>query len=543
MENTHPLPGEIPALKQTLGNKNVHAKPWARWLLPSFADFLFVAMFVWLFATGAGGWYGLLSDGDTGWHIRTGEWILQHGAVPQTDLFSFSKSGQPWFAWEWLSEILFAGLHQAAGLKGVLLYSAVVICGFGVVLFRHMIWKGAVPAAVLVVTLLTVGASSIHYLARPHVHTLLFLAISLWVIDRDRHRPDRAIWLLVPFTVFWVNIHGGFLALIACLGLLVAGTLAEQVIAPAIEGRRGDWHPVRRYALLGALCGLMSLVNPYGWKLHQHVFAYLRSDWIKNNIEEFQSPRFRDETILQFEILLLLGVMTALWLIRRREVTPALWILFWAHSALGSVRHVPLYMIVAAPWVAMGLTELWRRFMEGAPKKSVRAIFSDMSRDCLPGCRRMSIWVGVLVAGFALSGEPLVRWPKDFPKEKFPLEMIARHQETLISGRLFTSDEWADYLIYRLYPRQKTFVDGRSDFFGKEIGDDYLRILKGHWKWESVMAKYRFDTALVPVEWPVATLLKANPAWKLVEDGGKTLLFVRKHPYTNGSQASRKRPI
>ena len=36
---------------------------------------------VFLFARTTGGHY-LLSDGDTGWHVRTGEWILQNGGVP-----------------------------------------------------------------------------------------------------------------------------------------------------------------------------------------------------------------------------------------------------------------------------------------------------------------------------------------------------------------------------------------------------------------------------------------------------------------------------
>src|SRR5690606_39171249 len=129
---------------------------------------------------------------------------------------------------------------------------------------------------------------------------------------------------------------------------------------PLYEGRPADWRPAKRYGLLAALCGLASLANPYGWKLHQHVAAYLQSDWIKNHVEEFHSPQFRSESILQFEALLFLGLMTALWLISRRQVAPALLILFWAHSALGSVRHVPLYMLVAAPWVAMALTGLWR---------------------------------------------------------------------------------------------------------------------------------------------------------------------------------------
>ena len=75
--------------------------PWTRWLFPSLSDLLFVALIAWLFmSTGAHGWQSLLVDADVGWHIRTGEYILDHHAVPHTDLYSFSKPAAPWYAWE-----------------------------------------------------------------------------------------------------------------------------------------------------------------------------------------------------------------------------------------------------------------------------------------------------------------------------------------------------------------------------------------------------------------------------------------------------------
>ncbi len=537
MENSQSWAPEPAAPRLTSAGRpsDVWTKPWARFLIPSFSDCLFAAIFVWLFATGAGGWAGLLSDGDTGWHIRTGEWILEHGTVPQVDIFSFSKSGEPWFAWEWLTDIIYAGLHRTAGLKGLLLYSAAIISLFGVVLFRHMIWKGAAPAVVLPVALLVIGASSIHYLARPHVHTLLFLPLALWMIDRDWAKPSRAIWLLVPLTAVWTNLHGGFLALIACLGLLVAGTVAESLLAWKLDGKNLDWNPARRYGLLALLCTLASIVNPYGIKLHQHVGRYLQSDWIKNNVEEFQSPNFRNEAMLQFEILLFAGLLTAFWLVSRRRITPALWILFWAHSALGSVRHVPLFMLVAAPWVAAALTEAWKTLLDPAPRKSIRAIFADLSRDCVPACRRTSIWAAVLVAVFALLNEPAVKWPRNFPADKFPIAFIDQHEKPITTGRTLTSDEWADYLTYRFYPKQKIFIDGRTDFFGKQIGDDYILIVGAHWKWASLLAKYKIDTVLAPSEWALSTVLKTDRDWKLIADEGKTLLFRRVRPYDEQS--------
>ena len=81
-----------------------------RWLTPGFADLIFAALVSWLFILSAKGWGLLLSDGDTGWHIRTGEWILANGKVPHQDLFSFSRPGADWFAWEWGADILFADI-------------------------------------------------------------------------------------------------------------------------------------------------------------------------------------------------------------------------------------------------------------------------------------------------------------------------------------------------------------------------------------------------------------------------------------------------
>ena len=57
----------------------------------------------------------MLGDGDTGWHIRVGQWILAHGQVPRQDMFSFTKPGAPFFAWEWLWDVLAANLYQHGG--------------------------------------------------------------------------------------------------------------------------------------------------------------------------------------------------------------------------------------------------------------------------------------------------------------------------------------------------------------------------------------------------------------------------------------------
>src|ERR1700693_4222618 len=104
---------------------NAKINPVIRFL-PSMTDFAFLMPLIFIFA-GMHGAKTLLGDGDTGWHVRTGEWILAHGRVPDKDVFSFTRPGQPWFAWEWLWDVGAAWLHQHFGMAAVVLASMCVL--------------------------------------------------------------------------------------------------------------------------------------------------------------------------------------------------------------------------------------------------------------------------------------------------------------------------------------------------------------------------------------------------------------------------------
>jgi hypothetical protein len=93
--------------------------------------------------------------------------------------------------------------------------------------------------------------------------------------------------------------------------------------------------------------------------------------------------------------------------------------------------------------------------------------------------------------------------------------------------RILTSDQWADYLIYRLYPKQRVFFDGRSDFFGPAIGSDYCKLLAGDGSWRELLGRYRFDLALLPRAWPLASALGSEPGWRKVYEDPVAVLYAR----------------
>jgi hypothetical protein len=518
----------------------VRAASWVqKYLMPSIADCAFVAVLFWLFFFGHGA-TALLGDGDTGWHIRTGEWVLEHGSFPRQDLFSFSMQGRQWFAWEWLSDVLFALVHNAWGLAGLVLLAGVVIAATAALLLRYMLWQGANLLVAIVAMLAVCSASMLHWLARPHMFTWGFLLLTVWLLEADRRQRGRRVWLLVPLVALWVNTHGGFMVLLITVGVYAAGSGAEQLWAAWDRRREGPWlrlpPAMMRYAALFALCAAATLINPYGWELHHHIGGYLQSDFILNNVQEFQAPNFRGESLRVFEAVLLLGVLLAARLLARRELTTALLILAWAHAALLSVRHVPLFMLVAAPFLARELTGMIEQGARGGNcwLKILHDIAQDYGgRSKAPSESGPVVLNAVGLAAIATIAAMLTlhadepKWKAEFPGVRFPKMAADALRDRIVGRRLLSTDQWGDYLVYRFHPDFKVFIDGRSDFYDPKIRDEYLVLLGGKWGWQQLLAKHDFEAALLPANWPLASTLKLDPGWRLVYDDGEALFFER----------------
>src|SRR5262249_12884357 len=149
----------------------------------------------------------------------------------------------------------------------------------------------------LLLTLLALSASTIHFLARPHVLTWLFTLAWFWILhssERDAKLEPR-LWLLPLLMLVWVNVHGAFLLGFVLLAIFLAGTLwdwwttnehrLEDSLA-RIAARRRAGTQVK----VGIVSVLASLINPYGWKLHAHIYSYLSNRFLMSHVQEFQSP-------------------------------------------------------------------------------------------------------------------------------------------------------------------------------------------------------------------------------------------------------------
>jgi len=193
---------------------------WINYLLPRLSDALFVALLAGLMTIAP---RLLNQDGDTGRHLAVGRTILASGQIPRADIFSHTMSGQPLAPHEWLAQVLFALANQVLGLSGVTLLTALVLAAAFRLVYAEARRRSGLPLLSLLITLLGLAAASIHFLARPHIFTILFVTLWLTLLERMREgRPLSPFWLGLVMLV-WANLHGAFIAGFCDLGCLSGG--------------------------------------------------------------------------------------------------------------------------------------------------------------------------------------------------------------------------------------------------------------------------------------------------------------------------------
>jgi hypothetical protein len=508
---------------------------WYVQLLPSLTDFAFLLPLFLLFVMLPGSQL-LLTDGDTGWHIRTGDWMWQHKMVPTVDIFSFTKPHQPWFAWEWGWDLLFAAVNRFSGLAGVVFFNAVLLGFISALLFRLIRRCSQNDALAASFTLLGVCASMTHWLARPHLFSWLFVLAFLHVIVSAEQGKLRGFCVLPFLTLLWSNLHGGFF-----VGIVLLATSAFAEALKALLWSEDAWRVAyknsRPYLFSALGCLVASFANPYTWHLHEHIAVYLRDSKLLDNIQEFQSVNFHHPSSIFFEAMLLLGVPAAFWCLRERRIAHALSILLWAHLALVSARNTPIFVLIAGPWAAAMLLDLARR-LENVPwLRKISTFISEISNDFRP-LERIERWhvvsaAAVLCVAFVLGSNRPGFEPKFNPKS-FRIQDIPA-LESLKGVRVFTSDQWADYLIYRFYPDQQVFIDGRSDFYGSGFVRTYQDIMSAQYDWESDLKRFGIEAVMVKPEAPIAAVLKESRQWKKIFDNGSAIIFLAQRPMSGTS--------
>ena len=512
---------------QSSSGSKANGEP-VRWLLPSIADLIFLALLGVLIFTPLS--VRLLGDAGIGWHIRTGQEILASHAVPHADSFSSTMQGKPWLAWEWLYDVVVGGLNSAFGLNGVVWFTALAIAAVFSGMFRFLIRRGTNLFAAVALALLAISSSMIHFLARPHVLSWLFALLWFAILDSAERncisdaRRIRRLWFLPVSMLIWVNVHGAFLLGFVLIGIFWLGSVwtwlrSSENRLEDLLGKIAAAKRVRALTLVGLLSALATLVNPYGWKLHAHVYSYLSNRFLIDHIDEFQSPNFHG--IAQKCFLALLLVSIAVLIARGRKSSPShtLIVLFAVYAGLYASRNVPASAILLGMVIGPLLPSIGSR--ESFPQRMF-AVEASMHGH---------LWIvaGILLTFAVVANGGRVgsdQWiSAHFDPQRMPVRAADYLRSQGATAPILAPDYWGGYLIYRFYPKTRVVVDDRHDLYGEQFFRSYLRFLHCEEGWSEFLREHRAGYIVVPRKSALAALLADSRGWKRIYADDVAVVF------------------
>lgn len=458
---------------------------------------------------------------DTWWQIKQGAVILSTGRWPTFDVYSFTARGAPAMANEWGGEIVMALAMRLGGLRGLhflllLLPSIILLLIYYYAWLRCRNSKAAFLATVLVTPL-----AAMCFTLRPQLLGYIFLLITLIVLERYRLGMQKSLWILPPLFLIWVNTHGTFILGFLALAIYWLCGLKDFSCA----GLRAErWKHAKRLHL--ELICLLSLavmpLTPYGTRIAAVPFGFATALPLNlTAIQEWQ-PLNMGFWQAKLIIILLLGFIAALMAFRPgyRLEESALFALFFYETCV-HFRFVVILAMVFAPLLAVVLAR-W------APAYDPRIDKHVLNAALMLGA--VALMVTYLPSASSLRRKV---------EEKYPVRAVDYIRHHPLPQPMFNTHGFGSYLVWKLGPAHKVFIDGRGDFYERAgVLADYLDIVRIKPDALRLLRRYDIQSCLIKRGSPLATLLLATHRWQTVYSDNLVVILVRANAARTGVSVS-----
>jgi hypothetical protein len=458
-----------------------------------------------------------MASADTWWHLATGRWIAQNRAVPHTDPFSYTYSGRPWIAHEYLSDLMMYWIHRIGGFPALMLVNAALLTlAFGMLYQRAGGSRWMRASAVV----LGVCAARPGFAIRPLTLTILMGSAFLWIAHRYL-RDGRAwslLWLPV-LTILWVQLHAGYML---GIGLLLATIFAEMT--DSIAGRSSaTWRQL--CILLGATAACVAVVplNPNGTEMLRYPFEVLGMQ-VNRYIVEWQAPPLQFPRYYPFVALAVLTLVAMM--ASRKAYRPGQFLIYSAFlaAALKSGRNIPLFVLIAVPLLAEHARFDWGGKL-AAKTKLVR--IGATAKAALAGA--LVLACALVCAGQVMAG---LRFQREAEHEMFPEAAVDYLLQHGLRPRMLNDYAYGGYLIWRLFPEHpeyKVYVDGRADLYGDTFLLAYNQIYLGQENPNALLEREHIQTVLLSPGAGLSGVFRiktGNKSWRIAYEDRQAVIFA-----------------
>jgi len=452
-------------------------------------------------------------DGDLPRHLLMGKFVLETGAPPAQEIFSYVYENRPYVAQEWLAGVIFYTADLLLGLNGVALLAGILIASAFTVLYAETVSRNKELTLTLLLIILGALVTSIHWVTRPHLFTMLFLAI--WLILTDRlYRGIRVrLWIFPALMLLWANIHGEFIAGFLVLIAYIAGWFWRYLFARStIVLDTG-----KKLGLVTLLSFAVCNISPAGIRTWSIVFGYITNRYLLSRIAETRPPDFTQTEY--WPLLILLGISIYLLVTKRDKFSPPQFFLLagFGIMSLLSARNAHLVGVVL-PFV---LTSALTGISDFLPFKKLEAVFRKMENQVSGSV--LPILLTILVASIMLMG-PAAGFNR-FEPTIFPVDAVGWLEKNPQPGRMFNAFDWGGYILLHLWPEQKTFIESHTDVTG-EATQKYETVISLQDGWQEIFDQYNITWVIIPPPWPLSRELIAQ-GWEVLYEDETAVILVK----------------
>jgi hypothetical protein len=447
----------------------------------------------------------LLRDSDSMWQIRVGQWILEHRAMPTTDVFSFTRYGEAWISSSWLSQVLYALVYGGDWAGPVILTSIAI--GATVAIFLHLLRPYFDPARAFLIAALALLLSTIHFFARPHVLALPVLLIFVGGLMAAADRRTSPSWWLLPLMTLWANLHGGFL-----LGLALIGPIGLEAVWSAERSQRR--HLVMRWALFGLAALAASCITPYGWGSLLGAIKIMSLGKLLTLIGEWMPADFSKFSFFEATLLGLIGM--AFYRKLTLSVPRILLLLGLIWMALTHVRNIEVFAFIAPLVLAKPIAEQWGT-AEGTEPRFGEA-------RAVPVVTILAA-IAIVIGGWVTTTMFVAQHHFKFLPSFEPAAAVDVLQQQK-AHRVFSTAPFGGYMVSR---DMKVFIDGRAELYGEQFVLDYYDALdaKNLGELLGLLDKYNIDATLLGATSPAGYALDHVKGWKRLYRDDVAVIHVR----------------
>lgn len=442
----------------------------------------------------------LLNDPDMFWQIKIGQWIVANHAVPFTDIYSFTRAGEPWMSSSWLSQVLFAQAFDLGGWAGVVILTAVAAAA-AFALLAHVLCPFLPPLQAGVVVCAVLVLAMPHLLARPHVLAMpVMIAWASGLVSASGRGKVPSLSLL-PLMVLWTNLHGGFV-----FGLALVGAFALDALWNADAAHRT--RVALGWALFAAAALGASCLTPYGWGSLLAARNILGLGEALSLIVEWRPVDFSRVGAFEVCRLSLLGL--ALYRGVRLSPPRVLLAVGLLQMAMAHNRSVEIFAFLLPLVVAEPLSVQFAALRNGS-----------IARLPLPTLRLavVALGLGGFAAVFTASHSYV-------PLAGKSLTGATQALKDHGARRVFNDYFFGGSLIAADVP---VFIDGRTELYGERfvLAHHHAIQLQDVGKFLSLLDSYRIDATLLNPASPAVHLLDRLDGWRRVYGDGEAVVHMR----------------